>query len=75
MWPQERQAAHQTIHINLMQWNFSHMEGVYPLLVQWSWKYVQKAILSILNILAILSLLTRSGPPPLHIGYSKSYLQ
>ena len=39
MWPQERHAGHQTIHINPMQWIFSGMEGVYPFLVQWSWKY------------------------------------
>ena len=34
IWPQERQAEHQTININPMQWNFSGMEGVYPLIVQ-----------------------------------------
>ena len=35
MWPQEMRAGHQTIHINPMQWNFSGMEGVYPLWAKW----------------------------------------
>ena len=49
MWPQERQAGHQTIHTNPMQWNFSGMDGVSSPGLQGRWKYAQKAALSILR--------------------------
>ena len=72
MWPQERRAGHETIHTNPMQWNFSGMEGVPSPGLQGSWKYAQKAALSILSILDILPLLAMSGPPPLMYCNSKS---
>ena len=49
-------AGHQTIHISSMRWNFSGMEGVYPLWAQWDYGYSKKAAFAIWGILATVSL-------------------